>query len=320
VRYLVTGGAGFIGSSYVRMLLGGDLGHATGVTVVDKLTYAGRRENLAPVADDPRLDFHRVDILDAGAEFLRGHDVVVHFAAESHVDRSIDSAVDFVTTNVVGTQRLLDAARAAEVGTFVHVSTDEVYGSIDDGSWLPDAPLDPRSPYAASKAGSDMLALAAHRTHGMDVRVTRCCNNYGPYQFPEKAIPLFLTRLFAGRRAPVYGDGLNEREWIHVEDHCRGIQAVLDKGAPGRVYTLSSGEGVTNLDLVARLAAIVGFDGDPVEFVTDRKGHDRRYSLDPRPAERDLGFSCTVDFDEGLRRTVAWYRDNRDWWTPLVAS
>ncbi len=320
MRYLVTGGAGFIGSAYVRMLLGGQLGPVEKVTVVDKLTYAGRMENLAPVADDARLDFRRCDIVDADADLLFGHDVVVHFAAESHVDRSIARAEDFVRTNVVGTQRLLDAAREAAVPLFIHVSTDEVYGSIDEGSWLPDAPLDPRSPYAASKAGSDLLALAAHRTHGMDVRVTRCCNNYGPYQFPEKAIPLFVTNFFDGRPAPVYGDGLNEREWIHVDDHCRGIQAVIGTGRAGEVYTLSSGEHLTNLALAARLAQIVGFTGDPVEFVTDRKGHDRRYSLDPEPSARALGFRSAITLDEGLLATVSWYRDNRDWWTPLLPS
>jgi dTDP-glucose 4,6-dehydratase len=319
MRYLVTGGAGFIGSAFVRMLLTGQIGNQISrVTVVDKLTYAGRRENLEPVANDPRLNFQQVDIRDASAQLLRDHDVVVHFAAESHVDRSIEHADDFVTTNVVGTQRLLDAARSAGVATFIHVSTDEVYGSIDAGAWQPDAPLDPRSPYAASKAGADMLALAAHRTHGMDVRVTRCCNNYGPYQFPEKAIPLFLTNFFVGEPAPVYGDGLNEREWIHVEDHCRGIQAVIDAGSAGNVYTLSSGHALNNVQLARHLAAIVEFQGDPIRFVTDRPGHDRRYCLDPEPSARALGFRAQIGLEEGLARTAQWYRENPQWWSPLL--
>jgi dTDP-glucose 4,6-dehydratase len=251
-------------------------------------------------------------------EVLPGHDVIVHFAAESHVDRSIASAVPFVTTNVLGTQALLDAARAAGIGRFLHVSTDEVYGSIDHGSWTEDWPVAPNSPYAATKAGSDLLALAAHRTHGLDVVVTRCSNNYGPRQFPEKVVPLFVTRLLDGHKVPLYGDGGNVRDWLHVEDHCRGIQLALEKGRPGEIYHIGGGTELTNKELTARLLAACGAGWDMVEPVPDRKGHDRRYSLDITKISEELGYAPQVTLDDGLAATVAWYRDNRDWWEPLL--
>ncbi|AGZ41489.1 dTDP-glucose 4,6-dehydratase [Actinoplanes friuliensis] len=322
MQIFVTGGAGFIGSAYVRALLQDEYPGAAGasVTVLDLLSYSGNRANL-PVADS-RLRFVQGDIADAALlrDLLPGHDAVVHFAAESHVDRSIAGAVPFVTTNVLGTQVLLDAARTAGIGRFVHVSTDEVYGSIAEGSWTETWPLMPNSPYAASKAGSDLLALAAHRTHGMDVVVTRCSNNYGPYQFPEKVIPLFVTNLLDGKQVPLYGDGGNIRDWLHVADHCRGIQLALEKGRAGEVYHIGGGTELSNRELTGRLLDACGAGWDMVRPVEDRKGHDRRYSLDITKISEELGYAPQVTLDEGLASTVAWYRDNRDWWEPLKAG
>ncbi|MBX6766861.1 MAG: dTDP-glucose 4,6-dehydratase, partial [Actinomadura rubrobrunea] len=320
-RHLVTGGAGFIGSAYVRRLLR-DYDEVRGVTVVDKLTYAGNLANLASVMDDPRLRFVQGDVCDAALidELMRGQDFVVHFAAESHVDRSIGAAARFVTTNVAGTQTLLDAALRHEVETFVHVSTDEVYGSIEAGSWEETQPLDPSSPYAASKGGADLLCLAYARTHGMDVRITRCTNNFGPYQYPEKLIPLFVTNLLLGLPVPLYGDGRNVREWLHVEDHCRGIRLVLEFGRPGEVYHLGGGAERTNRELTETLLDLLGKGPEMIEWVEDRKGHDRRYSLDWTKAARELGYRPLRPFDEALAATVDWYRANRAWWEPLRAS
>jgi dTDP-glucose 4,6-dehydratase len=321
MRVLVTGGAGFIGSHFIRTLLTGGyprLGDAA-VTVLDKLTYSGNLANLDPVAADPRLTVVTGDICDADlvSDVMAGHDLVVHFAAESHVDRSIAGSGPFVTTNVLGTQVLLDAARRHRVGRFTHVSTDEVYGSITTGAWTEDWPLHPRSPYSASKAGSDLLALAYHRTHGMDVVVTRCSNNYGPYQFPEKVIPLFVTNLLDGRKVPLYGDGGNVRDWLHVDDHCRGIALVAGQGRPGEVYHIGGGTELSNKELTARLLEACGAGWDMVSYVEDRKGHDRRYALDIGKITAELGYAPAIGFDEGLEATVAWYRDNRAWWEPL---
>jgi dTDP-glucose 4,6-dehydratase len=331
MKILVTGGAGFIGSEYVRALLAGSLDDSTGtgldagdirVTVYDKLTYSGNMANLAPVADDPRYTFVRGDINDGSllSAVLPGHDAIVHFAAESHVDRSITGAADFVTTNVLGTQSLLDAARRHEIGRFLHVSTDEVYGSIDEGSWTEDWPLSPNSPYSAAKAGSDLLVLAAHRTHGIDAVVTRCSNNYGHYHFPEKMIPLFVTNLLDGGRVPLYGDGGNVRDWLHVSDHCRGIHLALVKGRAGEVYNIGGGTELTNKELTQRLLDACGADWGSVDNVPDRKGHDRRYSLDITKIGTQLGYTPQVGIDEGLDRTVRWYRENRTWWEPLKAK
>jgi len=320
---LVTGGAGFIGSHFVRRVLADAYPGLEGadVVVLDKLTYAGNLANLAEVRDSPRLRFVEGDILDGGLldELLPPVDAVVHFAAESHVDRSITGAADFVVTNVVGTQSLLDAALRHGLQRFVHVSTDEVYGSIDEGSWPETHPLQPNSPYSASKAGSDLLALAYFRTHGLDVRVTRCSNNYGPYQFPEKVIPLFVSNLLDGGTVPLYGDGMNVRDWLHVEDHCRGIAMVLVGGRPGEVYNIGGGTELTNKELTGMLLEACGVGWDRVVPVEDRKGHDRRYSVDISKIASTLGYAPVVPFDHGLAETVAWYRDNRQWWEPLKA-
>ncbi|OIJ85390.1 dTDP-glucose 4,6-dehydratase [Streptomyces colonosanans] len=317
MRILVTGGAGFIGSEYVRRRLKSD--PAERITVLDKLTYSGVVANLAPVAENPGYAFVQGDICDPDVvdQVMAGQDAVVHFAAESHVDRSIHGAGPFVRTNVMGTQVLLDAAHRHGIGRFVHVSTDEVYGSIGEGSWTEAWPLAPNSPYSASKAGSDLLALAYHRTHGLDVVVTRCSNNYGPYQFPEKVIPLFITNLLEGRTVPLYGDGRNIRDWLHVFDHCRGIDLVLHGGRAGEVYNIGGGTELSNHKLTGLLLDAVGADWDRVEHVPDRKGHDLRYSLDDSKIREQLGYSPQVSFTEGLATTVAWYRVHRSWWEPL---
>jgi dTDP-glucose 4,6-dehydratase len=319
VRLLVTGGAGFIGSNYVRGVLDRRFPDTDGarLTVLDKLTYAGNLANL-PI-EDPRLTFVRGDICDARllAELLPGHDAVVHFAAESHVDRSLMDASPFVRTNVAGTQTLLDSCRQAGVARIVHVSTDEVYGSIADGSWTEEWPLQPNSPYAASKAASDLFARASWRTHGLDVSITRCCNNYGPYQFVEKVIPLFITNLMDGRDVPLYGDGHHVREWLHVEDHCRAIHLVLTAGGAGETYNLGGGAELSNRELTALLLELCGAGWDRVRQVPDRKGHDERYSLDSSKIAKELGFQPQIPFVEGLAQVVAWYRDNRAWWEPL---
>jgi dTDP-glucose 4,6-dehydratase len=319
MRVLVTGGAGFIGSHYVRELVSGSYPAFAGaeVVVLDKLTYAGSETNLATVAG--KFEFVRGDICDPAvvAEQMRGADVVVHFAAESHVDRSITGSADFVLTNVLGTQTLLQGALNAGVGRFVHVSTDEVYGSIDEGSWSESHALEPNSPYSASKASSDLLARAFHRTHGLPVSITRCSNNYGPYQFPEKVIPLFVTNLIDGRKVPLYGDGLNVRDWLHVDDHCRGIQLVAEAGRPGEIYNIGGGTELTNRELTERLLTATGRDWSFVEPVTDRLGHDRRYSVDISKISAELGYRPRVDFTVGLADTVDWYRENRAWWEPL---
>lgn len=321
MRILVTGGAGFIGSHFVRSTLTGrypQLGEVD-ITVLDALTYSGNLANLAPVANDPRLTFVEGDITDVDTveSALVGQDAIVHFAAESHVDRSIHGSGPFVRTNVVGTQVLLDAAIRHSIGRFLHVSTDEVYGSIEKGSWAEDQVLAPRSPYAASKAASDLLALAFLQTHGLDVVVTRCSNNYGPYQFPEKVVPLFVTNLLDGATVPLYGDGLNVRDWLHVDDHCTGIALALDKGRAGEIYHIGGGTELTNRELTERLLAACGADWSSVVPVADRLGHDRRYSVDISKITAELGYRPAHSLDDGLAETVTWYRDNRDWWEPL---
>ncbi|PKK11801.1 dTDP-glucose 4,6-dehydratase [Thermomonospora sp. CIF 1] len=314
-RILVTGGAGFIGSHYVRTLLSGP-DDPPQVTVLDKLTYAGNLANLAPV--EGRFTFVKGDICDAEllAEVVPGHDLVVNFAAESHVDRSIVGAGEFVRTNVLGTQTLMQACLEAGTPKIVHISTDEVYGSIDSGSWDEQTPLSPNSPYAAAKAGGDMIAMAYHRTHGLPVTITRCGNNYGPYQYPEKIIPLFITNLLEGLQVPLYGDGGNVRDWVHVDDHCRGIRIVAERGEPGEVYHIAGTAELTNRQLTERLLELLGYGWDRVRPVADRKGHDRRYSLSDAKL-RALGYRPAIDFETGLAETVRWYKENRHWWAPL---
>ncbi|EDY47187.1 dTDP-glucose 4,6-dehydratase [Streptomyces clavuligerus] len=316
MRLLVTGGAGFIGSHYVRTLLGpGYPGCADArVTVLDALTYAGRRDNV-PSAH-PRLEFVEGDVCDRRLlrELLPGHDAVIHFAAESHVDRSLRSADPFVRTNIGGTQTLLSACRDAGVERVVHVSTDEVYGSIERGSWTEDSPLLPNSPYAASKAGADLLARAYHQAFGMDVSITRCANNYGPYQHPEKLIPLFITHLMEGLDLPLYGDGRNIRDWVHVDDHCRAVHLVLTQGGAGEVYNIGGGGERSNIEVTEELLRLCGADRSRVRYVADRAGHDRRYSLDDSRIRERLGYAPRVGFASGLAETVAWYHDHADWW------
>jgi dTDP-glucose 4,6-dehydratase len=318
-RILVTGGAGFIGSHYVRTLLGPGGPGGVAITVLDKLTYAGNPANLDPVRAHPGFRFVQGDICDAGLvrSLAAEHDQVVHFAAESHVDRSILGAADFVRTNVLGTQTLLDAALHAGLRTFVHISTDEVYGSIDVGSWPETDPLAPNSPYSASKAAGDLLALSYHRTHGLDVRVTRCSNNYGHHHFPEKVIPLFITNLLDGGHVPLYGDGGNVRDWLHIDDHVQGVELVRTRGRAGEVYNIGGGTELSNKELTALLLDACGAGWDRVDHVADRKGHDRRYSVDCTKIRTELGYRPRKDFAAGLAETVRWYRDNRAWWEPL---
>ncbi|MER7481302.1 dTDP-glucose 4,6-dehydratase [Streptomyces sp. NPDC126510] len=322
MHLLVTGGAGFIGSTFVRALLTGAYPAFAGaaVTVLDKLTYAGNPANLAAVADRPGFRLVSGDIADAALvrELLTPGSLVVNFAAETHVDRSIADAASFVHTNVTGTHVLLDAALEQGAGRFLQVSTDEVYGSIDSGSWTESSPLLPNSPYAASKTSADLLALSYFRTHGLDVTITRCSNNYGPHQHPEKLIPRFTVRLLAGRSVPLYGDGRHIRDWLHVDDHCRGIQLALERGESGAVYHIGGGTELSNRLLTRELLATCGADWSSVRHVADRKGHHRRYSLDDSKL-RALGYRPRVEFAEGLRATVGWYRAHPDWWAPRAA-
>jgi dTDP-glucose 4,6-dehydratase len=323
MRYLVTGAAGFIGSHFVRELLAGSYDDilespVTGVTVYDKLTYAGNLENLASVADDPRYTFVQGDICDGDLldEVLPGHDVVVNFAAETHVDRSIHGPQAFIVTNVVGAQTLFDACLRHAIPRIVHIGTDEVYGSIDEGSWTEQEPLLPNSPYSAAKAAAEMLVRAYHVTFKLNISSTRCSNNYGPYQFPEKVIPLFVTNLIDGAKVPLYGDGLNVRDWLHVDDHCRGIAITIAKGEPGASYNIGGGLELNNRELTEQVLEAMGADWSMVQPVEDRKGHDRRYSVDDSRL-RALGYAPQHAFADGLAETVAWYRANEAWWRPL---
>ncbi|MFI6346458.1 dTDP-glucose 4,6-dehydratase [Streptomyces sp. NPDC050560] len=319
MRVLVTGGAGFIGAHYTRGLLNGEYPGSEGaeVTVLDKLTYAGNLANL-PVGH-PRLRFVHGDITDRELleRELPGHDAVVHFAAESHVDRSITGASAFVETNIVGTQCLADVCVSAGVSPFVYVSTDEVYGSIPHGAWDESCPLAPNSPYAASKAGGELMARAYWRTHGLDVRITRCSNNYGPYQHVEKLIPLFVTHLLSGRPVPLYGDGGNVREWMHVRDHCAAVHLVTVAGKAGDVYNIGGDTALSNREVTERIIRLCDADWSQVRYVPDRRGHDRRYALDASRIREELGFVPRIGFDEGLAEVVRWYRDNPAWWKPL---
>ena len=296
--YLVTGGAGFIGSNYVRMLLSEELGPVNSVKVLDKLTYAGSLQNLKEISDDPRFTFIQGDICEEPLvnSCVSEGVVIVHFAAESHVDRSISGPSEFIRTNVVGTQVLLSAAVEKKAKTFLHVSTDEVYGSIENGSSVEIDPLLPNSPYSASKAASDMLVRSYVKTYGLDARITRCCNNYGPNQYPEKFIPLTIKNLKNGKNIPIYGTGSNIREWIHVDDHCLGIQKVIQDGERGEIYNIGSGEEFCNLDVAKIILNVFNFGDERIDFVTDRLGHDLRYSIDATKIKRDLGFSARLEF------------------------
>jgi dTDP-glucose 4,6-dehydratase len=315
MKQFITGGAGFIGSNYVRYVLQNTDDE---ITVFDALTYAGNLSTLQDVDPNPRYKFVKGNICDPAAveQAMKGHDAVVHFAAESHVDRSIDGSADFILTNCVGTNVVVDTARKLEVDRVLHIGTDEVYGSVEEGSSLETDPLEPRSPYSASKAGSDLIALAYHATHGTPVVVTRCTNNFGPYQYPEKAIPLFTTNLIDGKKIPLYGDGLNERDWIYVDDHCAGVHLVLTKGELGEIYNIGAGNETPNRVLVDKLLAAFGVGEEMVQYVEDRKGHDRRYSVNIDKITK-LGWKRQRSLDEALAETVQWYRDNRWWWEPL---
>jgi dTDP-glucose 4,6-dehydratase len=318
MKLLVTGGAGFIGSNFVRMALTDKFPdfNVEQLTVLDLLTYAGDEANLKPITSDKRYKFVKGDIrdLELAKKLIQDVDQVVHFAAESHVDRSIEGGSEFVSTNVMGTQVLLDAARSTNIKRFVHVSTDEVYGSISEGSWPEDHPLLPNSPYSASKAGSDLLVRAYNRTHKLDTVITRCSNNYGQYQFPEKVMPLFITNIIEGKKVPLYGNGLNIRDWLHVDDHCRGIALALTKGRAGEVYNIGGGTELTNVELTHKILEAMGVGEEFIQPVEDRKGHDLRYSVDISKINKELGYSPQVNFEEGLEQTIKWYKNNEVWW------
>jgi len=319
MRLLVTGGAGFIGSNYVRMLLDGSLVGVSKLIILDKLTYSGNKSNLKGL-NQSDYEFVQGDICDSDlvSKLTKKVDSVVNFAAESHVDRSIDSSKEFFQTNVTGTHTLLEAARRNNLGTFIQISTDEVYGSITEGSWDESFPLLPNSPYAASKASGDLISQAFFRTYGIDVRITRCSNNYGPYQFPEKVIPLFITNLLKNKKVPLYGDGLNVRDWLHVTDHCRGIHLVLTKGKAGDIFNIGGGRELSNIELTRVILSAMGAGEENIEKVTDRLGHDFRYSLNIEKIERDLGYKPEINFDLGISQTIEWYKYNQEWWKPLV--
>jgi dTDP-glucose 4,6-dehydratase len=319
VKLLITGGAGFIGSNHVRWVLANTDDE---VTVYDALTYAGNESTLQDVAESApnRYRFIHADVcdLEAFTRAVEGHDAVLHFAAESHVDRSITGPEDFVVTNCVGTNVVMQACRQAEISRVVHVSTDEVYGSVEEGHSTETDGLDPRSPYSASKAGSDLIARSYYSTYGLPVVITRSSNNFGPWQYPEKVIPLFTTNLLDGRQVPLYGDGLNRRDWLYVEDNCAAIDAVLRVGTSGEIYNIGAGNELGNRDLTDRLLALAGAGSDMIRYVGDRLGHDRRYAVDSSKL-RSLGWEPKRSLDEALDATFRWYRDNRWWWEPLKA-
>ncbi len=323
MRLLITGGAGFIGSNFARMVVTGQFQGILEIKVLDKLTYAGVKENLKPAENFPNYQFIQGDICDPihVSKLISDVDAVLNFAAESHVDRSISGAADFVQTNIVGVQVLLDAIKTSDRQIrFLQVSTDEAYGSIDEGSWTEEWPLQPNSPYSASKASGELLARSYNRTHGMDVVITRCSNNYGTHHFPEKLIPLFITNLIEGKKVPVYGTGENVRDWLHVDDHCRGIYQVLMNGRSGEVYNIGGGRELTNNEITSLILEEMGADESSIEYVEDRKGHDLRYSVDWTKINRELGYEPQVKFEDGLRDTIQWYRDNEAWWKPLKNS
>lgn len=318
MRILVTGGAGFIGSNFVRRIVDGTFTGFSKITILDKLTYAGTLTNLQTLPKET-YEFIFGDICDKELvnDVVKEHDIVINFAAESHVDRSIKGSREFVLTNVLGTQTLLEATRLADISTFIQISTDEVYGSIASGSWDETKPLLPNSPYAASKASADLLGRCFFQTYGLDVRVTRCSNNYGPYQFPEKLIPLFVTNLLDGVPVPVYGDGSNKRDWLHVDDHCQGIFAVLMQGRAGEIYNIGGGKELSNLEMAHKILEVLGADKSKIQYVADRLGHDVRYSVDYAKISDDCNYEPMIDFSSGIANTIMWYRENESWWRPL---
>ena len=319
MRILVTGGAGFIGSNFARRIVDGTFGGFSSITILDKLTYAGTLTNLSEIPQG-EFNFIQGDICDQELvdRLAKVHDVIVNFAAESHVDRSISGAREFIATNVLGTQTMLDAVKKSNVETYLQVSTDEVYGSIPVGSWPESDPLLPNSPYAASKASADLICRSYFQTHGLDVRVTRCSNNYGRNQYPEKIVPLFITNLIDKKKVPVYGSGLNVRDWLHVDDHCYGIYLALTKGKAGEIYNIGGGTELNNIELTEKILNLMGKDDSSIEYVEDRKGHDLRYSVDISKITRELGYKPQVKWETGLRDTVEWYLANEAWWRPLT--
>jgi dTDP-glucose 4,6-dehydratase len=317
MKLLITGGAGFIGSNFVRSVI--DNPKYEKITVLDSLTYAGNLKNLDSISSSEKFVFIKGDICDLGivTEATKDIDVVLNFAAESHVDRSISNPYQFLNTNVLGTQTLLDAALKNKVAKFIQISTDEVYGSIDEGSWTEDWPLSPNSPYSASKASADLLVLSYYKTFGLDVSITRCSNNYGPYQFPEKVIPLFVTNLLQNKKIPIYGTGNNIRDWIYVKDHCSGIEKTIDLGKPGHIYNFGGGNEITNIELAEIILGYFQFDLYKIEYVQDRKGHDYRYSVSFEKSSTELNWKPIKDFKAGLFETIEWYKNNSNWWENL---
>lgn len=319
MKLLVTGGAGFIGSNFVRRVADGTLSGYSNITVLDKLTYAGTLTNLSEI-DSRSFDFIEGDICDSTliTNLLNNHDAIINFAAESHVDKSISDASEFIRTNVQGTHTLLQSAVHCGTKVFVQVSTDEVYGSIIRGSWNEEFPLAPNSPYAASKASADLISQAYANTFGLDLRITRCSNNYGRNQFPEKIIPLFITNIIDGKKVPIYGTGLNVRDWLNVDDHCLGIHKVLMSQEKGSVFNIGGGQELSNLELTYKIIDYMGVSENFIEFVPDRQGHDFRYSVDVSKIKSKLGFSPIVTFEKGLSETIDWYVNNEKWWRPLI--
>lgn len=318
MRLLVTGGAGFIGSNFVRRIVNGTYSGVSQLTVLDKLTYAGTLKNLEMLPTDS-FEFIKGDIANPNliSDLTKRHDAIVNFAAESHVDRSITGARDFIETNVLGVQNLLAASLQNQVSVLVQVSTDEVYGSISEGSWNEEYPLLPNSPYSASKASADLICRSYNKTFGMDIRVTRCSNNYGPHQFPEKVIPLFVTNLIDNRKVPLYGNGLNVRDWLHVDDHCDGIYSVLSEGKSGSIYNIGGGRELTNRELTEIILRKFDRDESSIDYVTDRLGHDLRYSVSHEKISQELSYKPKVNFEDGIDETIEWYKRNEPWWRPL---
>jgi dTDP-glucose 4,6-dehydratase len=321
MKILVTGGAGFIGSNFVKRQVTLNPMNVSKIVILDKLTYAGNLNNFT-MGERNEFEFIQGDICDASLieRLLPGVDVILNFAAESHVDRSISSASEFVSTNTLGTQVLLEKSLKAGVGKFVQISTDEVYGSIEEGTWDEEYPLLPNSPYSASKASADLFVRAYHRTFSMDTNVTRCSNNYGPYQYPEKIIPLFTTNLIQKKKVPIYGKGLNVRDWLHVTDHCRGIEAVIKGGRPGEIYNIGGGTELNNLQLAEKILNHFGYDESEIDFVPDRLGHDTRYSVNIKKISTELGYFPSIDFRDGLEETIEFYKGNKAWWEQLVSQ